>query len=386
MKLRKYQRGYLGDSNNSLNTRIDERCADITVGAAELLVVDDQEIFDGSGGSAFYLDVSVLDDSTAVVTYFTSGNIRGALISRSGDTLTLEDDVVLASPSGGVTSWPTTCRLTDTTGVLFWRDNTALKAHVFTVGGGTITSGSDLTVAASHSTTSPDIIRMTDTTVVVSWIPAGASTISFALLTESSGSLTAGSAATIPIAGNMGMARVDDVTFITSYINSPILKSSVGNISGTSITFGTANDLINPVGSGLGAVDTKVDVNTTTGGWVTWVADAVLKRIPYSRTGDTVSTSTEIVSTVSTDNAQNAMDVSLSANVRTLSAVIDDSSTLPILYSHRRSPIFGQQGSTDLDTVACDQIVMDTFTSNKVITVHRETSTNTMTAKLTTAN
>ena len=148
---------------------------------------------------------------------------------------------------------PSLCKLTDTTFLVTGRDSTnsyTATTAIGTVSNGSISFGTKAAISAIGATSNVIVpVRLTDNKFVLLWTDAGDTNKGKAIVgTVSSGSITYGSAVTFETGQtylnlvNAGVALTTSKFIIVfeDASNSSYAKAIVGDVSGTSITFGTA--------------------------------------------------------------------------------------------------------------------------------------------------
>ena len=167
---------------------------------------------------------------------------------------------------------PALCKLTDTTFLVTGRDSTnsyTATTSIGTVSNGSISFGTKAAISAIGSTVNVIVpVRLTDNKFVLLWTDSGDVNKGKAIVgTVSSGSITYGSAVTFE-SGQTGLNIVNagvaltTTKFIIAFedvSNSSYAKAIVGNVSGTSISFGTAVTYNTANSSKYGVVDKLTD-------------------------------------------------------------------------------------------------------------------------------
>ena len=291
MNLRKYQRGYLGAQNDTLDYRAANRCARTEVDRQPfqaLFSPEEDALVINSGDPVGYMSAVGLTDSLAAVVYSSGGaetDIRLALVSRSGTDLTVLQDTSI-STVGSASLQVVAQRLTDSKGIVIFTSSTgAAYGMVFDVAGGTsFTTGSQYEVWATSINILPRIAVLSSVKV------AAIGSIHGTYIIEISGTvLTVGTVAFFGSRSRYDMVALSSTKLLYTYEASPSLRGRIATVSGTTISYG-GEQTLTTYGTTTGPAPTKIFELTGSTAMVAWPTNSGVRICSLSVDGSNVIT------------------------------------------------------------------------------------------------
>lgn len=291
MKLRKYQRGYLGAQDDTLDERAAQRCAGVHPTLVEYLTGSHVRVEEGgSPVGGFGMDIVTLTTSLALFTYFnSSGKLHARLVTMTPGKANLGVAVGGEQLPDTYTAGKTSvCRMSDTTAlVVYLTSGGVVGCRALTVSGSSVTSGAEATFASDGSSI-PKVEFFGTNQAVVCYGSSGVKTSTRVLDLSGTTILPAAELVVSDSFGthmNLSMITAGGASYIVTYRTSTgggHMRGRVCAVAGSTVTNPGADTAMSASGNTT-AFPTDVLMNDATHGILTWdYASSVIRTLPFT--------------------------------------------------------------------------------------------------------